>query len=75
MSEHPHFPSDSEDVDRNDCVEQDDIREVLATLQRLAENTRHPVVRACLEQAYDDIIHLTAGGEEPQAEGGPAAAA
>jgi hypothetical protein len=68
MSEYPHFHSDSEDAGRNDLVGQDDTRDVLVALQRLVEQTSHPVARACLEQAYEDILYLTAGGEELQDE-------
>jgi hypothetical protein len=25
--------------------------------------SRHPMVRVCLEQAYDDIVHLTSYGD------------
>jgi len=38
-------------------------------LQKLAEHSRHPVVRACLEQAYDDIVHLTSDGDPPRDNG------
>lgn len=60
MSEYEPFGSRSETGDSDEVLEQDDIQDVVAALQRLAQNTGHPVVRACLEQARDDIIHLTA---------------
>ncbi len=74
MKEHTHLRIDSEDIIPNDSVEQNDITEVLAALQSLAEHTHHPVVRACLEQAYDDIVHLTTCGDESQVDDERAAA-
>jgi hypothetical protein len=43
-------------------------------LQQLAGRARHPVVRACLEQARDDILHLTACVDGPHADDDEAAA-
>ncbi len=37
----------------------DDPDEVLAALRTLMARVTNPVVRACLEDAYDDITHLT----------------
>jgi hypothetical protein len=77
MGEREHPRSHSEDASDNDLVVADDLQEVLAALQLLAEQTRHPVVRASLEQAHDDIVHLTSPGDEARADdaGDPAAAA
>jgi hypothetical protein len=36
-----------------------EIKEVLATLRSLVARVSSPVVRACLEDAHDDILHLT----------------
>jgi hypothetical protein len=65
-SEQEHIIDPSEDAGDSDLAEPDDVRGVLAALQRLAGRTPHPVVRACLEQAHDDIVHLTACGDEIQ---------
>jgi hypothetical protein len=67
MGGREHLRSHSEDASDNDRVVPDDLQEVLAALQLLAEQTRHPVVRACLEQAHDDIVHLVSPGDEAQA--------
>ncbi len=64
MCEHEHFIYDAEDTVPNDLVEGDEIPTVLAALQKLAKYTHHPVIRSCLEQAHDDIVHLTTCGDE-----------
>lgn len=51
------------DDDLIDCAGRDGISGVVAGLQKLAQHSRHPVVRAILEQAYDDIVHLTSDGD------------
>ena len=68
MSQAGHFTHPS-DHDLIDCAGPDGIAAVLAALQKLAEHSRHPVVRACLEQAYDDIVHLTSDGDPPRDNG------
>jgi hypothetical protein len=73
MSEHEPFNHDSEPAVPNDLVERDDIRVVLAVLKGLAERTGHPVARVCLEQAHDDIVHLTSYGDQSRVDD-PAAA-
>jgi hypothetical protein len=73
MSEREYLGDHSEDAGDSDLAEPDDVREVLAALQRLAGRTTHPVVRACLEQAHDDILHLPACGDEVQADDGETA--
>jgi hypothetical protein len=42
------------ELDQND----DEIDAVLAALRKLMTRVRRPVVRACLEDAYDEIEHL-----------------
>jgi hypothetical protein len=37
----------------------DEIGEVLAALRVLLARADSPIVRACLEEAHDDIAHLT----------------
>lgn len=39
--------------------EHDEVTLVLAGLRALLVKVTSPVVRACLEEAHDDIIHLT----------------
>lgn len=68
MSEYEHFIPDAEDAVPDDFVERDDISAVLEVLRKLAKQTRHPVIRACLEQAQDDIVHLTTCGDELKAD-------
>jgi len=68
MSDYEHFVYDAEDTVPNDPWEGDEIPTVLAVLQKLAKHTHHPVIRACLEQAHDDILHLTTCGDEPKAD-------
>lgn len=55
------------DDDLIDCAGPDGTSAVLASLQKLAQHSRHPVVRTILEQAYDDIVHLTSNGDPPPA--------
>lgn len=43
--------------------EPDEIDEVLAGIQALLAKATVPVVRVCLEEAREDIIHLTGRGE------------
>jgi hypothetical protein len=45
--------------------EMDEVEEVLASLRQLMARTGSPVVRACLEEAHDDIIHLTGSESKP----------
>ena len=42
-----------------DRLMDDEPEEVLAALRNLITRVANPVVRACLEDASDDIIHLT----------------
>jgi hypothetical protein len=65
MSKAGHFTHHSDD-DLIDCAGPDGISTVLAALQKLTEHCRHPVVRTCLEQAYEDIVHLASDGDPPQ---------
>jgi hypothetical protein len=75
MREHEPLPGDSEEAILDDRDAQGDLRKVLAALQKLIRKTGHPIVRACLESVYDDIMHLAAHGEEEQANDGEPAAA
>jgi len=45
----------------------DEVEEVLVALRALLAKATRPVVRACLQDAHDDIAHL-AGVEGPTAE-------
>ena len=65
MRKDGHFLHDSDD-DLIDYAEPDDIPAVLAELQKLAQRSRHPMVRVCLEQAYDDIAYLTTYSDQPR---------
>jgi hypothetical protein len=73
MSDHDPFGVHSGHAGGDDGAEHD-VLSVLEALQTLAGQTSHPVVRACLEQARDDILHLTACVNSPQADDGEAAA-
>jgi hypothetical protein len=75
MREHESLLCDSEQAMPNDLDAQGDLQEVLASLQKLITATSHPIVRACLESAYDDIMHLTAYGDEVKAKGSESVAA
>jgi hypothetical protein len=45
--------------------ETNEVEEVLASLRLLMARAGSPVVRACLEEAHDDIIHLTGSEAKP----------
>jgi hypothetical protein len=48
---------------------QDEVKMVLAALRELAQKVSSPVIRACLESAHDDIVHLVGrGGDADQME-------
>jgi len=52
-------------------IGQDELDEtgyILAELRRLKQATSSPVVRACLEEAHDDIAHLQSA-DDSQEEG------
>ena len=66
MSEPRYSADHSEEMVSNNLTGQDDIAAVLVVLRGLAEKTCHPIVRACLEQVCDDIVHLTSHGDEPR---------
>jgi hypothetical protein len=40
-------------------LEEDEVDQVLAVLRGLLLSISSPVVRVCLEEAHDDIAHLT----------------
>jgi hypothetical protein len=44
--------------------DQGEVEMVLAALRELAQKVSSPVIRACLESAHDDIIHLVGRGED-----------
>ena len=39
--------------------EADEIEQILAVLRGLLSSVTSPIVRACLEEAHDAIVHLT----------------
>ncbi len=43
----------------------DEVEMVLAALRELQQQVSSAVIRACLESACDDIIHLVGRGENP----------
>ncbi len=43
--------------------EEDEVADILAVLHHMAERATSPAVRACLEEAAEDIAHLTASGD------------
>jgi hypothetical protein len=49
------------------AAERDETDEVLSVLEGLLRTVSSPVVRACLEEARDDIAHLCDKGEEAAA--------
>jgi hypothetical protein len=58
-------------VDALDIVpaERDEITWVLAALRGLLARASNPIVRACLEEAHDDIAHLTGRDDGEDQEG------
>ncbi len=65
----------AEDTGDNEFAEPDEIAELLSALRSLTRQTCHPVVRACLQQAHDDITHLTSCDDQPPPDDGDIAAA
>jgi hypothetical protein len=49
----------TDDVDETLEPEADEIDEVVASLRQLEARVSSPMVRACLEDARRDILHLT----------------
>jgi hypothetical protein len=49
-------------IDGEDLAEHDEIAVVQAALRTMADRVSQPFVRACLEQALEDIAHLTSCG-------------
>jgi hypothetical protein len=43
--------------------EEGEVQSILSALRDLAGRATSPVVRACLEQAAEDIAHLTGSGD------------
>jgi hypothetical protein len=62
MSKDGHVTHPSDD-DFIDYAGPDGIPALSSALQKLAQRSRHPMVHVCLEQAYDDIVHLTSYGD------------
>jgi len=56
---HEEHPEDLADVNGPD-----EVAEVVAALRNLLDRATNPVVRACLEEALEDIEHLTGLGRE-----------
>jgi hypothetical protein len=58
------MPLHEDAAEADDCAEVDagdeEVVHVLAELRGLLERVSNPVIRACLEDAADDIEHLTA---------------
>ena len=48
--------------------ETDEVADILSALRHMASRTTNPVVRACLEEAVEDIAHLTECGNGRQEE-------
>lgn len=46
--------------------EVDEVVDILANLQHMADRVTNPVVRACLEEVQEEIAHLTSRGEPEQ---------
>jgi hypothetical protein len=72
MSDRDPFGFRSGHAGGDDFAERDDVLGVLSAPQSLSGQTSHTVVRACLEQAHDDILHLTACVDGPRADDGEA---
>jgi hypothetical protein len=53
------------DPAQTDAYGLDETEHVLATLDTLLQTVSSPIVRVCLEEARDDIVHLTST-EEPR---------
>jgi hypothetical protein len=49
---------DPMDADDDLIFHADEIDDVLASLRALADRVSSPLVRVCLQDAYDDIAHL-----------------
>jgi hypothetical protein len=54
-----------ESIEDEDLIENDEIAAVQTALRDLADRVSQPFIRACLEQALEDIAHLTSSGAEP----------
>ena len=63
MSSRPLDAADLPDSEDAAEVETDEVAEVLAALRDLRQRVANPVVRVCLEEAHDDIAHLTGAGD------------
>lgn len=45
----------------------DETGQILHSLAQLIQTTSNPIVKVCLEEAYEDIAHLTYTGGESEA--------
>ena len=54
---------------------QEEADRVLTRLRKLRARVRSPVIRACLDAARADIVHLTSTGDREAGEDRPGAAA
>jgi hypothetical protein len=59
MPADPLHPIHLHDAGDGPGIEADEVDVVLRALDGLLRSTGSPVVRACLEEARDDIAHLT----------------
>jgi hypothetical protein len=63
------------DEEQDDTIEaHDEIDEVLITLRSLLQHVGSPIVRVCLEEAHNDIAHLTNREGLPETQDQPDAA-
>ncbi len=46
---------------------EDEVEMVLAALRELQRKVFSPIIRACIESAHGDIVHLVGGGEDADA--------
>lgn len=46
--------------------EVDEVADILGNLQDMAGRVTNPVVRVCLEEVQEEIVHLTSRGEQEQ---------
>jgi hypothetical protein len=47
---------------------EDEVEMVLAALRELQQKVSRPVIRSCLEAAYDDIVHLVGRDKDAEVE-------
>ena len=64
-----HKTDEADAADLAEVNEPAEVEEVLAVLRELLAAVRHPVVRACLEGAVEDIEHLLGGAGTGEGDG------